>query len=109
MRTIKNINTFAIALPFIIFLSTCIFGEGAIIFALLSTMITGLLQVLLGIKMLVDNPKARNLQIYISAVVLFFGLWFVNKLTGYHDFLSYILVPIPLILAIYLSIIIYKN
>lgn len=104
-----HINTFAIALPFIIFLSAVVFGEGAIFFALLSTMVTGLLQVLLGIKMLVDNPKDRNLQIYISGVFFFFGLWFVNHLIGYNNFLTFILFPIPLILAIYLSVIIYKE
>lgn len=109
MRTIKNINTFALALPFIIFLSAVVFGEGAIFFALLSPIITGFLQVLLGIKMLVDNPKDKNLKLYISGVCFFFGFWFVNHLIDYNDFLTFILFPIPLILAIYLSVQIYKD
>jgi len=108
MKAIKYINTFAIALPFVIAITYPIFKENAIILALLSTMVTGFLQVCTGIKMLADNPKNKTLQMYIYGVVFFFGLWLMNHIIGYNDFLTYILVPIPLILAIYLSLFIYK-
>ncbi|KFF05320.1 hypothetical protein [Flavobacterium reichenbachii] len=108
MKIIKNINTFAIALPFAIAIIYPIF-EGALVFAALSTMATGFIQFSLGVKMLVDNPKNKDLQIYMSGVVIFFGLWYVNNLIDYKDFLTYILFPVPLILAIYLSLIIYKK
>jgi hypothetical protein len=107
-KYLKNINTFAIALPFAIVILYPIF-EGALVFAALSTMVTGFIQFSLGVKMLVDNPKNKDLQIYMSGVVVFFGLWYVNNLIGYKDFLTYILFPIPLILAIYFSLIMYQK
>lgn len=109
MKALKNMNTLALAIPFAIAITFPIFKEGALIFALLSTMITGFIQVCIGIKMLIDNPKEKNIQFYISGVIVFFGVWFVNHLIGYNDFLNYILLPIPLILAIYLSLLIYKK
>jgi len=109
MKTIKYINTFAIGLPIAILITWPIFEEGALFFAALSTMITGFLQFCIGVKMIVDTPKDRNLQTYISGVAFFFGLWFVNGLIDYNDFITYILFPIPLILAVYLSLIIYQK
>jgi apolipoprotein N-acyltransferase len=109
MKTIKNINTFAIGLPFAIAITYPIFTEGALFFAALSTMITGFLQLSIGVKLLIDNPQNRNLQIYISGVVFFFGLWLVNYLIDYNDLITYILFPIPFILAVYLSLLIYQK
>ncbi|MFH6998955.1 hypothetical protein ACHRVZ_13545 [Flavobacterium sp. FlaQc-57] len=109
MKIIKYINTFAIGLPFLILLTWPFFEEGALIFALLSTMLTGLLQFLLAIKMLADNPNDKELQYYTLGVISFFLLWLVNHLIGYNIFINYILCPAPLLLAIYLSMIIYKK
>ncbi|WDF62985.1 hypothetical protein [Flavobacterium sp. KACC 22763] len=109
MKIIKKINTFAIALPFTIFLTAIIFGEGAVMLALLSTMLTGFLQFSIGVKMLVENPKDQSLQIYMTGVAFFFGLWFINNLIGYNNTLTFTLFPMPIILAIYLSIIVYKK
>ncbi|MGO4771059.1 hypothetical protein ACEN2I_05310 [Flavobacterium sp. W22_SRS_FK3] len=109
MKALKKINTFAIALPFTILLSAIIFGEGAIILALLSTMITGFLQFSIGVKMLVDNPKDKNLITYITFVALFFILWFFNAFIGYNNILTYSIIPTPFFLAIYISVIIYKK
>jgi hypothetical protein len=109
MKALQKMNTLALAIPLIIAITYPVFKEGAIIFALLSTMLTGLIQFSIGVKMLVDNPKDRYIQIYISAVILFFVLWLFNGLIGYNNFMSYVLVPVPLILAIYLSILIYKK
>ena len=109
MTALQKMNTLALAIPFIIVITYPVFKEGAILFALLSTMLTGLIQFSIGVKMLIDNPKDRNIQIYIFAVALFFALWYFNDFIGYNNFMTYILFPIPLILAIYLSILIYKE
>ena len=109
MKIIKYINTFAISLPFLILLTWPFFEEGAVIFALLSTMLTGLFQFSLAIKMLFDNPSDKELQYYTIGVFSFFLLWLVNHLIGYNNFITYLLCPAPLLLAIYLSTIIYKK
>ena len=109
MRIIKYINTLAITLPFLIAATYPIYKEGALIFAVISTMATGFLQFSLGIKMLIDNPKNKNIQLYIAGVVAFFALWLIDVLIGYNDFINFILLPIPLILAIYLSLLIYTK
>jgi len=109
MKIIKYVNTFAISLPFLILLTCPFFEEGAVIFALLSTMLTGLLQFSLAIKMLIDNPNDKELQYYTIAVFSFFLLWLVNHLIGYNNFITYLLCPTPVFLAIYLSTIIYKK
>jgi choline-glycine betaine transporter len=89
---------------------TCpIFKITAIIFALCATMITGFLQFSIGVKMLVDTPHDKNLQLYVGGVILFFLLLLINHLINYNDFLSYTLLPIPFLLAIYISTIIYKK
>ena len=103
------LNTFAIALPFAILITYPVIKENAFLFALLSTMLTGFLQFSIGVKMLVDNPQRLSLQIYMIGVVLFFLLWLVNHLIDYNDIITYLLFPSPLMLAIYLSIIIYKK
>lgn len=109
MKTIKYINTFAISLPFLIAITYPIFEDSAIVFGLYSTMITGFLQVILGIIMLFKNPKNKSFQFYIAAVLLFFSLWYFNANIYYSDSLSVCLFSIPPILAIYLSVLIYKK
>ncbi|KUJ63633.1 hypothetical protein AR687_00150 [Flavobacteriaceae bacterium CRH] len=108
MKTIKNTNIFALALPFAILLTYPFIQEGAFGFSLLSTMITGFLQFCIGVKMLVDNPKNKDLQIYMTGVIVFFILWFINIDLNYNDILSYVSFSMPPILAIYLTLIIYK-
>ncbi len=108
MKTIKNLNTFAVGLPLIILITYPFFKEGSLLFALLSTMITGLIQFCLGLSLLFEMPDNSKFQIYIVAVFAFFTLWFITAQTGYEDIISYILFSIPVILAIYLSILIYK-
>ena len=108
MKTIKKINTFAIALPFIIAVFA-ISNENLLIIALLSTMATGFIQVLISLYLLVQEPRNKYLQIYLVIVILFFGLWFINANYHYSDELIFLLFALPVVLAIYLSIIIYKN
>ena len=109
MNLIKALNTIAIAIPLLILITYPIFKESSLLFGLLSTMITGLIQVIIGLKLLFDKPKDRHIQTYIGAAIGFFTLWFINFQIGYNNIITYILLPIPLILAIYLSTLIYKK
>lgn len=112
MKIIKNLNTFAIGLPIILGLLGIAINDSAgnyIAYALYSTMITGLIQVILGLFLLYKEPKNRAIQLYIVATALFFFLWYLEVKLFHTDFLGYLLLPIPLLLAIYLSIIIYKK
>ena len=112
MKILKHINTFAIGLPIILLVIGLTIndpGQNFIGYALFSTMLTGLIQVLLGLFLLYKNSKNKHLRIYIIAVNLFFLLWHINSLINYLDILTFILLPIPLILAIYLSVIIYTK
>lgn len=108
MNKIKIINTFAIALPIVILISYPIYKEESFVFSLLSSMITGFVQVILGTLMLAKNSHNKDLQYYIFSVFSFFLIWFINALIGYNTIISFFLFPIPLILAIYLSVLIYK-
>jgi len=108
MKIIKYLNTFALGLPIIITFLGLIDGNyyGT---ALVSTMLTGFIQVVLSLLLLSYNPSNKYLQIYIITVILFFTLWYLNANYFYSDILTFLLFPIPLLLAIYLSIIIYKK
>lgn len=108
MKTIKYLNTFAVGLPILIGLFSLI-DINYIGTALVSTMLTGFIQVVLALLLLYYNPSHKYLQIYIATVILFFTLWYFNATIFYSDYLTFFLFPIPLILAIYLSIIIYKK
>ena len=108
MKIIKYLNTFAIGLPIILgFLS--LINEKYIATALVSTILTGIIQVILGSLLLYYNPKNKCLQTYIVTIILFFLFWYYNVNIIYTEILTYILYPIPIILSIYLSFIIYKR
>ncbi|MFG4004656.1 hypothetical protein [Flavobacterium aquidurense] len=109
MKTTKQLNTFAIGLPLLILLTYPITKEGALVYAMLSTIITGFVQVLLGIKMIFEEPHNRYIQIYIGGVVLFFLICFFQIEIYYNEYIRVILISMPAILAIYLSILIYKK
>ncbi|MFH6996092.1 hypothetical protein [Flavobacterium sp. FlaQc-48] len=109
MKTIKQTNLFALALPFTILLSYPFLKEGALIFSLLSTMVTGFLQFCIGVRMLTENPGDKSLQKYMAGVVIFFALWYINSQIEYSKTLFHIIFSIPLVLAIYLTVIIYKK
>lgn len=109
MRNIKNFNAFAVGLPFAIAITYPIFREGALVWALLSTMLTGFIQVILALCLLYDKPNDKKLQGYIAATIGFFALWFINVQIGYYDALTYILFGIPAVLAFYLTYIIHQQ
>ncbi|WP_445710104.1 hypothetical protein [Flavobacterium sp.] len=108
MKAIKYLNTFAIGLP-ITLLFFAVFFKEALLLVGLSAIITGLTQVIIGLRMLFVNPENRNLRFYSVSVILFFISWFINVQIGYNEFLTYILFPIPIILAVYLSAIVYNT
>lgn len=109
MKIIKYMNSFAIALPFLIALTYPIIEENAIFLSLYSTMVTGFVQAILGITLFFKNPKDKFINAYLISVLLFFGLWYYNASINYVNFLTNFLLPIPLILAIYLSVLIYRR
>mgnify|MGYP003435383528 CR=1 FL=1 len=112
MKTIKYLNTFAFGLPLILLVFGIVINDtegNYIAYALFSTIITGFIQVVLGIIFFIKEPKNKNIVIYLFIVFIFFLLWYFNVKFIYSDFLTYFLFPIPLLLAIYLSIIIYST
>jgi hypothetical protein len=109
MKIIRNLNLFAIGLPITILITYPIFKEGALVFALLSSILTGFIQVIIGLVLIFSEPSNRFLQIYIVSVIAFFAIWYINAQIGYNSIVNYCLFPIPILLAIYLTIIIHKK
>ena len=108
MKNVFKLNLFFIGFPILL----CLIGlldENFIFWGLLSTILTGLFQVIVGVGMLVDEPKDKRLQIYIAAVVLFFTIWLLNTQFDSNDFITYCSFGIPPCLALYLTFIIYKK
>lgn len=111
MKAIKILNTIAIATPFVFLLMEVIYRDGGFaMFALLSTMFTGFVQVILGIFLMIRFPKNIHYKSYIIAVVLYFlvGLMVVFSDSNNDGFI-YIFYIIPPCLALYLSILIYSR
>lgn len=98
MTATQSINTFAIGLPFTIAIFA-VFDTGAFVFALLSTMVTGFLQITIGLSLIKNHYKNEHLQIYLFACILFFSLWYFTN--------WYWIWALPVILAIYMTIIVH--
>lgn len=109
MKTIKYINTFAIGLPFVILATYPLAKEGALIYALLSTMVTGFLQVCIALKMLYSGICDRFMYIYFAGVTLFFILWNCFEGPSYNTTSSLFIFSLPPLLAIYLSVLVYSK
>lgn len=109
MKIIINLNTFALALPFIFLFAYPFVKEAVFFFSMLSTMVTGFIQVVLALILLIKEPKNVKVQLYLMLVLLFFLLWYINDMIGYNDVLTLILFMIPAGLALFLSVIIYKK
>lgn len=112
MKTIKYINTFAVLLSFFLGLLGLILNDSAgnyIVLALYSTMLTGFIQVILGLIMFLRNTKNQLIIIYLVSVILFFLFWYFNVSIFNSDLLTYVLFIIPACSAIYLTIVIYKT
>lgn len=105
MKNLNYLNYFFVGLP----TALCLLGliDGAFMyFGLLFTMCTGFFQVVVGIKLLVNEPENWYLRAYIICVVLFFALAFSSYENRQFIYFIY---AIPTLLAIYLSVIIYKK
>lgn len=112
MKAINYLNYFFVGMPIILVLIGAVIpnigGELACC-GLLSTILTGLFQLIFGIKMLIDEPEDKDLQHYISGVIFFFLLWFVNGVILHFEFIYFILFITPVTLAIFFSTITYKK
>ena len=112
MKSLNYLNYFFVGLPVTLILLGFLIDpqRGNLIgYGLFSTILTGLFQVIICIKMLIDEPKDKYLKTYIVSVILFFLMWLINVQLLYSDIIYFILLFIPPILALFLSIIIYKK
>jgi hypothetical protein len=112
MKTINYLNYFFVGLPLLLVVLGILTKEsnGNLIgTGLLFTILTGLFQLVFGIKMLIDEPQDKNLKYYFRGVVLFFSLWFINGLMFNIEIVYFIIFILPIILAIFFSTITYKK
>lgn len=109
MRAVQNINTLAISLPLLILASYPFINEDAIVYSLLSTLITGVIQIILSIYLFVIDYKRVKIKIYLVCVITFFSIWFISNEIRALDQIGVILIFIPPVLAYYLSNIIYSK
>ncbi|OWP84095.1 hypothetical protein BWK59_07155 [Flavobacterium davisii] len=107
MRNLVHLNLFFVGLPIILCLIGIIY-EAFLIWGLVSTILTGLFQLIAGTSLLFRNPKNKYLQAYIIGVVFFFTLWFLDIKLFKYSYTNTLLLTFPPILAIYFTIIIYK-
>jgi len=108
MKAINYLNYFFVGVP-IFFCLIAIADIGFLSYAMLSLFVTGIFQIIIGLKMLADEPNNKNLQKYATSVLLFFISLIVICKMELYNFLSYILFGVPPVIAIFLSIIIYKK
>lgn len=98
MKAIKTLNTIALCIPIFISLFA-IFELGLLALALLSTMVTGLIQIILAFKYWQENTKNIFINIYFFIVALFFFfLCYSNESWIWY---------LPPVLCLYLSLLIY--
>ncbi|KQB43362.1 hypothetical protein [Flavobacterium aquidurense] len=112
MKAINYLNYFFVGLPILLITAGIITpdkGGELVGCGLLSTILTGLFQLIFGIKMLMDEPEDKNLQKYVNGVIFFFLLWFVNGVILNFEFIYLILFMLPILLAGYFSLITYKK
>jgi len=112
MKAINYLNYFFVSMPILLFVIGILTNEstGNITGSgFLFLILTGLFQVIFGIKMLIDEPQDKNLQYYIKGVVFFFALWITNGVFLNYQIIYFILFTMPIILAIFFSIITYKK
>ena len=108
MENLKLTNSIAIIIPlFLGFLG--IVEPISLYFADYSTMLTGLLQIIIGIIFWTKHKENIYIKIYFLLVLTFFSLWYYNLNVYYIDELTWILLFTPLVLCIYISVIIYSQ
>jgi len=108
MKIIKILNHIAIGTPLVLAFAG-IFDYVLIIWAIWSLVLTGAIQVFIGLYLVYKHPQNKLILCYITAVVIFFGLWYLNTNIIHSETLGYCLYVTPLILCIYLSYIVYSK
>lgn len=108
MKILKLVNSIAIAIP-IFFLLYGFIDETGFYLSAYSMIITGFLQLIIGLIFWLKFKNDLNIKIYFTLVLLFFSLWYFNENIFYIDELTWPLISMPPILVVYLSIIIYKK
>jgi len=100
MKIRSIINYIALAIPFLLGLAGLVLKDDDIyIYALLSTAVTGAIQVIIALTML-PRHNSNLLYTYLSITALFFALWYILGE-------EYGLIAMPPALAIFLTYIIY--
>ncbi|WP_322549264.1 hypothetical protein [Flavobacterium psychraquaticum] len=108
MENLKLTNSIAITIP--LFLGVLGIVEPISLYlSAYSTMLTGLLQIIVGIIFWIKYKENIHIKIYFILVVTFFILWYYNVNVNYIDALTWPLFFTPLALCIYISIIIYSQ
>lgn len=101
LNTLQKINIFAIGLP--IFPGVIgIFSTTVLVWALLSLMLAGFLQISIAIGYFLHNKKNMLILIYFAGVILFFILAFTDILLLWNTYFLW-----PLLLCIYLTCILH--
>lgn len=108
MKNLKLTNSIAITIPFF-FGILGIIEPISLYIAAYSTIITGFLQIIVGIMYWNKYKENRHIKIYFLLVALFFSLWFYNVNINYIDMLTWPLIFTPFLLCIYISVIIYSQ
>ncbi|WP_116787081.1 hypothetical protein [Flavobacterium psychrotrophum] len=101
MKILKYVNVFAVGLPFLIALLGIIDND-LWFWAAYSTMLTGLLQVIIALSALIIGHNRKALYIYFTGVISYFFCMFL-KIDGCYLYIT------PVLLAIFLTIIIHKT
>lgn len=108
MKNLKLANSISIAIPIILLIYGIFDGIGFYLSAY-SMVITGLIQLIIGVIFWIKFKEDLNIKIYFTLVLLFFSTWYFNENIFYIDELTWPLISTPPLLAIYLSVIIYKK
>ncbi len=110
MKLLHYLNLFFVGLPILLALIG-IFEDDFLVFALLSTLLTGGYQTLMGLLLFITNADNPRLRVYAVSVLGYFVLAFVYSHWNFHEYVifNYLLIGIPPILAIYFSAILYKK
>lgn len=107
MKNINRFNWLVVCMPILILATYPIYKESVFAFALLSMILTGLVQIVFSIIMLIDEPKNKFLLLYIVGVLFYFlSIYFVGTSIEDKQLVFIFYFVFACMLAIYLSLII---
>ena len=101
MKFLKIANTVALLIPVAVLMAG-FWNEVFIVYAFVSTMVTGFIQVCLAVVYWSMFPKSKAILVYFLGTGLFFFLWLANVTDDWYWWL-----PFPL--CMYLSVLIYRT